>query len=93
MAHPTRVEVPAQFEQVSVPTLFLCAEEDSQFPYPTAVDQTKAVYEKSGVAHEFHVYLGTKHGFAIRGDENNAVHAKAKTDAAAAAIKFFQSRL
>lgn len=93
IAHPSRIDVPKIFEDVRVPSLFLCAEVDTQFPYPTAIEATKEVYARNNVPHEFHVFLGTSHGFAIRGDENNEVHRKAKIDATAAAIKFFESHL
>jgi len=93
MAHPSRLEVPQIFESIKVPTLFICAETDTQFPYPTAVEAAKEVYVKNNIPHEIHVYLGVSHGFNIRGDESNPVHKKAKIDATAAAIKFFQSHL
>jgi len=39
------------------------------------------------------MYPGTSHGFAIRGDPEDKVFAKAKSDATLAAIKFFKQHL
>lgn len=90
MAHPSRLEVPQVFENVKVPTLCLCAEGDSYFAYPAAVEATHEIFVRNGVTLEIQVFPGTQHGFAT---QNFPLPNKAKIDAVAAAIKFFQIHL
>lgn len=90
VAHPTRVAVPKDIEALTRPGIFLCAEIDEAFT-PENVAESKAITAAktaadAKLAFEFKHYPGTKHGFAVRGDDSTL---EARNDALAAGCAFF----
>lgn len=91
VAHPSFVSV-EEFAACKCPAFFACAETDQQFPLPMA-EETQKVLEGAGVACEFRRYPGTTHGFAVRGNLEDPVVEKAKTDALQGLSAFFSKYL
>lgn len=90
VAHPTRVAVPKDIEALTRPGIFLCAEIDEAFT-PANVADAKAITAAktaadAGLIYEFKHYPGTKHGFAVRGDDTTL---EARNDALASGCAFF----
>jgi len=93
VAHPSMVEFPKDIENISKPTLFLCAETDQQFPLEKR-ELSEQILQKKGLPAKFVLYPGTTHGFAIRGNRDaDPVVAKACVDAKNEAVKFFKAQL
>eukprot|EP00842_Homolaphlyctis_polyrhiza_P002400 jgi/Hompol1/3160/HPOL_006390-RA len=79
VAHPGGTVI-EDVHDITAPGLFLCAEKDPMFPEKLS-SVVKAKLQEIGAPHEFVHFKGTEHGFAVRGDPNNAVIAKATDDA------------
>lgn len=93
-AHPSLTE-DVDFEQLTKPALFLTSEHDSiftpeKFESAKRITSTKANKEPR-VYTSWHTFMGTSHGFAVRGDENDSYTARAMSDACAIACNFFKS--
>jgi len=91
-AHPSRIEFPADIENIKTPTLFLMAETDEQFP-PKIHEETKAILAKKPFPFTFNFYPKVSHGFAVRGNSDDPVVKQAAEDAAKAAVNFFNTVL
>ena len=91
-AHPSALAVPQEIEPVKAPCLFLCAGDDAVFK-PKDRKLAEEVLKRNGVAAEFVDYPGTKHGFAVRGDEKNEVVRAARDDATRRTAEFFKKQL
>lgn len=92
MAHPSLVSVPVDIQTIKKPGIYLCAEEDQQFP-ENYRKQTQEILQKNGIKSEFRFYPGTKHGFAVKGNDKNKVVLEARKNALEEAIKFFSTEL
>lgn len=82
--------MPKDIESLTRPGIFLCAEIDEAFT-PANVADTKAITAAktaadAGLVYEFKHYPGTKHGFAVRGDDTTL---EARNDALASGCAFF----
>ena len=72
-AHPSNMKYPGDFEMIILPYSCAAAEHD-QMMSPEQAKQTKDILsaktaktKDSGVEHEFQMYDGAHHGFAVRG--------------------------
>lgn len=93
--HPSVIEA-TDFEQLDRPGLFLCCEQDSQFPKEKQ-EASKLVCEKrakdADVFSKFGYYPRVAHGWSIKGDETEPYSAKAMSHAATEVIGFFSLEL
>ena len=94
VAHPSFVSVPGDIDAIACPAQFILAEKDDVFP-PSAVAATKEILGKksASIASEFHSWPGTVHGFAVRGNEQDPVVAKARGEALERTAAFFAKQL
>lgn len=94
-AHPSRLKLPKDIEAVTYPLSIAAAEIDQQIPVAKArqiEDILKAKTAKTkdrGVEHEFILYEGVHHGFAIRADENEGHERECGKQAEEQAIRWF----
>jgi len=88
VAHPSTLKVPQDFDLISTPGLFLCADMDKQFPEPSR-KQAEEILKNRGIKASFHFYPGTVHGFAVRGNEHDERVVAAKKSAFEEAVKIF----
>ncbi|KAN0060988.1 hypothetical protein ACQY0O_006722 [Thecaphora frezii] len=94
-AHPSLVEV-SDFETIDAPAVFLCAEHDQIFPDEkriAAIDVTKELTKEKGTFVKWVYYPNTTHGFASRGDEEDAYTARCMQDATNEAVVHFRASL
>jgi carboxymethylenebutenolidase len=87
-------EGPSPFERlgdIACPVMGFFGNEDTN-PSPEDVNKIDAALTAAGVAHEFHRYDGTGHGFLNAGNARSYVEASA-TDSWARALKFFNERI
>lgn len=105
-AHPSNIKMedacPPIAQPTGRPTCIIFSEKDMQVS-PASREKSKAILRCSvttgpvatGGVHgsEVHVFAGTDHGFAVRGNEADPVVAKARTDAFAAAVAFMEKHL
>ncbi|KAJ3408806.1 hypothetical protein HDV05_004755 [Chytridiales sp. JEL 0842] len=93
-AHPSNVSVPKDIEALGKPTLFVLAGFDWVFTN-SMVEMAKKVVKETGKEGlvEFVEYKGTKHGFAVRGQENDPVTLEARNEATSKMIDFFRMTL
>ncbi|EOR04630.1 Protein AIM2 [Wallemia ichthyophaga EXF-994] len=96
LAHPTLTE-DEDFENLTKPAMFICAEHDPIFT-PEKEDAARKITAKKANANgDDRVYstwlsfLGTGHGFSVRGDENDPFTARAMRDAQKLACSFFKT--
>ncbi|TIA87594.1 hypothetical protein E3P99_03073 [Wallemia hederae] len=95
-AHPSLTEN-EDFEKLTKPGLFICAEHDPIFTQEKHQAAREITARKANVEGDkrlyttWHTYLGTSHGFAVRGDENDAFTARAMRDAQQLACNYFKS--
>eukprot|EP01114_Cavostelium_apophysatum_P016352 TRINITY_DN462_c0_g1_i1.p1 TRINITY_DN462_c0_g1~~TRINITY_DN462_c0_g1_i1.p1 ORF type:complete len:241 (-),score=54.37 TRINITY_DN462_c0_g1_i1:82-804(-) len=66
-AHPATPDA-GDVEAIKKPGFFICAEVDDTFGKAVR-ENTEAVLKKNGIRAEFKLYPGTRHGFAVRGDD------------------------
>ncbi|KAJ3066047.1 hypothetical protein HK102_007748, partial [Quaeritorhiza haematococci] len=91
-AHPSFVGVPNDIEDIKRPCLVLCAEEDGVFPESSRV-KTEEILKSKDFDSKVLLYPGTKHGFAVRGNEDNPVVLQARDDALKETVEFFKKHL
>jgi dienelactone hydrolase len=84
--------LPSEVEAIKKPGLWVCAEVDRMLP-PQKVKQVAKILTKNGVEHEMKVYPHTKHGFAIRGNENREVVKIAKMGAIQDCAQYLKKHL
>ena len=58
------VDLPADFENIKHPTLFICAERDPWFP-DSQRDGGKEMLEKKGMWNKFRIFPDTDHVFGV----------------------------
>jgi dienelactone hydrolase len=104
--HPSRVDVGKDIEPISKPGMWCLAPDDALFPRK-AVNKTRAILTsksnappaaaggggRGGLEFIITEYPGVKHGFAVRGDENDATVTKARQDVLEATAAFFDRHL
>jgi len=90
-AHPSALSQ-ADFDNVQKPGLFLIAGVDRMFPEASGQKGVNTLTKK-GLKSDMKVYPGTKHGFAVRGDESDPTIKQAKQAALDDSIKWFSSML
>jgi len=95
IAHPSYVKYPGDLEMVVLPLSCAAAEIDMQMS-PENAKQTKDVLtaktaktKNSGVEHEFVMYDGANHGFAVRADEDEPHEAEQGKKAEDQAVSWF----
>lgn len=93
-AHPSFVG-PADFEPVEIPLSVAAASIDQGLP-PAKQEETRKILEgknakgkDSGVEHEFVVFEGAQHGFAVRADEKDVEEAERGKKAEEQAVEWF----
>ncbi|KAK0917595.1 hypothetical protein LTR91_012667 [Friedmanniomyces endolithicus] len=96
VAHPSGLKYPGDIEMIVLPYSCAAAEHDMQMSAEQA-KQTKDVLtaktaktKDHGVKHEFVMYDGAHHGFAVRADEDEKVEAEQGKKAEAQAIDWFK---
>ncbi|KAK0835705.1 hypothetical protein LTR73_000204 [Friedmanniomyces endolithicus] len=96
VAHPSGLKYPGDIEMVVLPYSCAAAEHDMQMSAVQA-KQTKDVLtaktaktKDHGVEHEFVMYDGAHHGFAVRADEDEKVEAEQGKKAEAQAVDWFK---
>lgn len=93
VAHPSFITID-DFDHLTIPGLFLCAETDMQFPLTLANEVEKVLVQTKKIPHtQFKYYPGTTHGFTVRGNENDPVVVQARDDALHTAATFFRTVL
>ncbi|KAK4546942.1 hypothetical protein LTR36_001674 [Oleoguttula mirabilis] len=95
IAHPSNLKYPGDVEMVVLPLSVSAAEHDMQMSAENA-QQTKDVLtaktaktKDQGVEHEFVMYDGANHGFAVRADENDKLEAEQGQKAEDQAVNWF----
>lgn len=94
-AHPSRLKIPTDFEEVQMPLSVAAAGIDQQIPVAKAkqiegILKAKTAKTKDyGVEHEFKMYEGVHHGFAIRADENEGHEKECGKKAEEQAVQWF----
>lgn len=95
VAHPSSLKYPDDIEKLVLPYSVAAAETD-QMMSPENAKQTeeilKAKTQKTkaeGIEHEFVMYHGVHHGFAVRADEDDKHQAEAGKKAEAQAVAWF----
>lgn len=95
IAHPSFLQYPGDLEMVVLPLSCAAAEHDMQMSAENA-KQTKDVLtaktaktKDHGVEHEFVMYDGVHHGFAVRADEDETKEAEAGKKAEDQAVNWF----
>lgn len=95
-AHPSRLKIPNDFEAVELPLSVAASGVDAQIPIEKAkvienvLAAKTAKTKDAGVEHEFVLYEGVHHGFAIRADETDKHEAESGQRAEEQAIQWFQ---
>lgn len=95
VAHPSQLVYPGDIEMIVLPYSCAAAEHDFQMT-PENAKQTKEVLtaktaktKDSGVEHEFVMYDGAHHGFAVRADEDEKLEAEQGKKAENQAVDWF----
>ena len=95
VAHPSFLTYPTDIENIHLPYAVAASEHDPQMS-PEQAKQTEEILktktEKSkdqGIEHEFVMYHGANHGFAVRADEEDKEEAERGKQAEAQAVKWF----
>nr|OQO32221.1 hypothetical protein B0A51_00469 [Rachicladosporium sp. CCFEE 5018] len=95
IAHPSFLTYPGDIEKVVLPLSCAAAEHDQQMSAANAKSTEEVLVAKTaktkdqGVEHEFVMYPGTHHGFAVRADEEDKEEAARGKEAEAQAVAWF----
>ncbi|KAK5126504.1 hypothetical protein LTR08_004756 [Meristemomyces frigidus] len=96
IAHPSFLKVPEDIEKVVLPLSVAAAEHDHHQMKTEKANQTKetlvaktAKTKDDGIEHEFVMYDGVPHGFAVRADENEKHEAAQGQKAEDQAVEWF----
>ncbi|KAK6430860.1 hypothetical protein LTR95_012977, partial [Oleoguttula sp. CCFEE 5521] len=98
IAHPSLLTYPDDIEKVTLPLSCAAAEHDQQMSAANAKSTEDILVAKSaktkdqGVEHEFVMYPGAHHGFAVRADEEDKEEAARGKEAEAQAVAWFSKR-
>lgn len=87
-AHPSLLKYPDDIEATVLPVSVAASEHDPQMS-PEQAKQTEAILKAKDVDHEFVMYPGVHHGFAVRADENEKDEAEAGKKAEEQAVAWF----
>jgi dienelactone hydrolase len=91
-AHPSNLAVPADIEKVKLPLSVAIGSEDIVLPLNKSqiVEKTlEGLTKKNQGEHEFVLYEGAHHGFAVRGSDTDAKESQQGLDAEEQALKWF----
>jgi len=93
IAHPGPVTV-AEVQAFTVPSLWLCAEDDHNLP-PKLQAEFEAILreKKDTVPSEFKIFPGTAHGFAARPNQSKPHVVKAYEESVSDTVAWFQKTL
>lgn len=95
--HPSSVNIPEDFEKITVPTSFAIPEKDHHIKAPKDTDLLREIMARKpeGQRGEIKVYLGSAHGFCVRGDVFGLAGdvSRQASDAEDQAIAWFNSKL
>ncbi|OQO09967.1 hypothetical protein B0A48_04322 [Cryoendolithus antarcticus] len=95
IAHPSFLTYPGDIEKVALPLSCAAAEHDQQMSAANAKSTEEVLVAKTaktkdqGVEHEFVMYPGAHHGFAVRADEEDKEEAARGKEAEAQAVAWF----
>lgn len=95
VAHPSFLSYPSDIEKIVLPYSCAAAEIDQQMSAKNASKTKEILAAKTakskdqGIEHEFVMYSGVKHGFAVRADEDEKDVAEAGKKAEEQAVKWF----
>ncbi|KAK4996069.1 hypothetical protein LTR66_004238 [Elasticomyces elasticus] len=95
-AHPSQLNVPSDIEKAVVPVSVAAAEidmvlsKDQAFQVRDILAAKSAKMKDSGVEHEFEMYEGAHHGFAVRCDEEDKEEAAQGKKAEEQAVRWFE---
>lgn len=96
IGHPISVDIPTDFDNITVPTFFAVPQGDHHVKAPRDTDMLRAILEAKPVAQqgEVKVYEGCAHGFCTRADFSSAGSVEQQAvDAEDQAIAWFNSKL
>jgi dienelactone hydrolase len=95
VAHPSMLKYPGDIEMILLPYSCAASEHDEQMS-PEDAKKTKQILmaktaktKDQGVEHEFVMYGGAHHGFAVRADEHEKTEAEAGQKAEDQAVSWF----
>lgn len=91
-AHPSNFSIPVDVENVKIPVSVAIGDKDFALA-PKAQKQVMAIMDKSGIDHEFRVYPGATHGFAVRGNPNVPEEEEYQRQARDQAVAWFDKYL
>ena len=95
MAHPSFLTYPGDIEKITLPYACAASEHDPQMSPENAKKTEEILKAKSakqkdaGVEHEFVMYQGAHHGFAVRADEDDKEEAARGKQAETQAVNWF----
>ena len=96
VAHPSFITFPGDIEKIQLPYACAAAEHDPQMSAENAKQTEQILKDKTekgkseGIEHEFVMYQGAHHGFAVRADEEDKEEAERGKKAEAQAVKWFE---
>jgi len=90
IAHPSRLELPKDMDEVKHNGLFLCAQVDNSFTDEQRTQSEDILKKRKDIKSIFKVYPGTEHGFAVRPKEHET---KQRIEALEETINFFKNEL
>lgn len=97
VAHPSFLTYPADIEGIVLPYSCAAAELEDPQMSPEQARQTKEILESKtasqksqGIEHEFKMYEGVHHGFAVRADEEDKHEAAQGKLAEQQAVQWFE---
>jgi dienelactone hydrolase len=93
VAHPSFTSLPGDIQDIKKPMLFEMAEDDAQLPEGKRKQVEAIMSKKTDVPSTLKFFPGTRHGFAVRGDEDDPVVCKARVEALEVAIEHFKKYL
>lgn len=95
IAHPSNVDIPADFGKVGRPTSLAIGDQDA-FLSPETVAHIRDIWHRKrseSFESEIVVYPGAGHGFSVRADPFNEVQAEQSQKAEEQAVKWFDKHL
>jgi dienelactone hydrolase len=96
VAHPSFLKYPDDIQKIELPYSCAASEHDQQMS-PDQAKQTESILKEKtekaqakGIEHEFVMYNGAHHGFAVRADEDDKEEAERGKQAEAQAVRWFE---
>lgn len=90
-AHPSHIEVD-ELRSANGPLAIAAAENDTIFPGEKR-QESEAILKELNVPYQINLYSGVKHGFAVRGDQQNPVVRYAQRNSFMQAVEWFKEYL